>query len=74
MIRGFHPKGLTQHESDNQSGNNVVTHALLEMGKILALLMQEHNKVNTGEKAQGNPLGSKALPLQEMLQKVCKID
>ena len=55
QCKWFHPKSLTQHESDHKSGKNVVAHALLEMGKMLALLMQEHNKANTGETARGNP-------------------
>ena len=51
----FHPKRLMQHQSDQKSGNNMMAQALSEISKILSLLMQEHSKTHTGEKAQGSP-------------------
>ena len=51
----FHPKRLMQYESDHKSGNNMMAHALTEISKILSLLMKEHNKAHTGEKARGSP-------------------
>ena len=51
----FHPKRLMQYESDHKSVNNMMAHALSEISKILSLLMQEHNKAHTGEKARGSP-------------------
>ena len=51
----FHPKRVMQYESDHKNGNNMMAHALSEISKILSLLMQEHNKAHTGEKALGSP-------------------
>ena len=51
----FHPKRLMQYKSDHNSVNNLMAQALSEISKILSLLMQEHNKDHTGEKARGSP-------------------
>ena len=51
----LHPKRLMQYKSDHKSVNNMMAHALSEISKILSLLMQEHNKAHTGEKARGSP-------------------
>ena len=50
----FHPKSLTQHKFDHKSGSDMLAHALSEISKVLALLMQENNKAHTGEKARGS--------------------